>query len=219
MGVTLNTSICRSSSPLKFTASLITLRSTQPISPSKLCPESKADVFTSTDKRIDCAIACPLSKDQKGWLNAGRFATGCASLNQTSTWTNLKPMFLNVEVKTITGARDPDVQLGIWIGAEFEKRRHEGYPMEMPIIAIAVLEDYWQMYIAYAEPKPEYKATKGEKAYEVRFLGPTSIGSTITVQDTFRLLHILCAVMKWGLEVYKPWVDKDIVGKYRLGVV
>lgn len=55
---------------------------------------------------------------------------------------------------------DPQVQLAVWIAAEFKKRFIEGYGRSMPVIGITVEGQRWELYIAYkpkfesAEPSP-----------------------------------------------------------------
>lgn len=62
-------------------------------------------------------------------------------------------MFLNLEVKRHDPKDDPKVQLAVWITAEFKKRAEEQYDRNMPVLAVAVYGDDWQLWIAY-EPCP-----------------------------------------------------------------
>lgn len=123
----------------------------------------------------------------------------------------MKPMFINIEVKTALNLRDPCIQLGTWIAAEFEKRTFEKYPMDMSVIAISVLEDNWKMYLLYAMPIPK---VAGKRDYRVRFMGPVDMDSTEDFEGVFKILHCMITVMKRGLEVYKPWFETKILAKY-----
>jgi len=48
------------------------------------------------------------------------------SINQTSSWVNYVPMFVNIEGKRKNVPEDPMIQLGAWVAAEFKKRKLEG---------------------------------------------------------------------------------------------
>ena len=45
-------------------------------------------------------------------------------------------MFANIEVKNSNTDRDPLIQLGAWVTAEFNKPRMEGFNLNMPVLAI-----------------------------------------------------------------------------------
>lgn len=135
------------------------------------------------------------------------------SINQTaSTFTCFKPMFINIEVKGPFDERDPLIQLGAWCSAEFEKRHEEKFPLDMPVVAISVVQDTWDLYIVYATPLAKGKLVQNRN-YIVNFLGPTRIGDTISLEGIFRLLHVLVILTQWGLNVYKPWFEKHILRK------
>jgi hypothetical protein len=59
-------------------------------------------------------------------------------------------MFVNIEVKKKNDSDDPMVQIGAWVGAESKKRELEGYDIEIPMFAMEVEEDMWNLYIVYA---------------------------------------------------------------------
>lgn len=103
-----------------------------------------------------------------------------------------------MEVKKKYQNRDPLIQLGSWVAAELRKRRAEGWPMEMPVVAIAIDQDEWQLYIVHHVPKDD-------GSFEVRFIGPRSMGNTLDYEGIFRILYVLCSLAKWGEEVYRPW--------------
>jgi hypothetical protein len=113
-----------------------------------------SNTFGKLNKKIDYALGLQLpSNDIKVLQKASYNSQGFPSINQTATFTNFIPMFLNVEVKTHMPYANPGVQLAVWVAAEFRKREIEGYDRSMPVLAIAVTGDDWQIYIAYdAEP-------------------------------------------------------------------
>ncbi|KAI4121631.1 MAG: hypothetical protein LQ338_006257 [Usnochroma carphineum] len=119
-------------------------------------------------------------------------------------------MFANFEVKT--DDRDPLIQLGTWIAAEYEKRNIEGYPMDIPVPAIAIYGHYWMLWIAFSM---EIKKKEKGKPYRVQFCGPVEMGDTLNLEGVFKILHVLKAVVQWGVHVYEPEYFQKVVAKYR----
>lgn len=54
------------------------------------------------------------------------------------------------------------------------------------------------------------------RKYVVSFLGPTVIRDTRSIQGIFELFHVLEALTQWGLNVYKPWFEKNILARSRV---
>lgn len=113
-------------------------------------------------------------------------------------------MFQHTEVK-VDGS-DPLIQLAIWVCAEVEKRYREGYTLDLPFQLIAISEEYWEFWIAYSEEVPINQRQPGGKPYRVQFLGPKPMGYTGDATGVFKILHVLKAIVRWGLEVYEPAV-------------
>lgn len=132
------------------------------------------------------------------------------SINQTSSFVNLTPMFLNIKVVRRNSGKDPLIQLAVWISAEFEKRRIENYSLDMPVLAIAIQEDKWRLYMVYA-----HENVVDKKGYRLRFVGPKSLGNTSSLQDCFQLLDGLCRCTDWGVGKYQSWIKKEVLDKYR----
>lgn len=118
-------------------------------------------------------------------------------------------MFVNIEVKRAHSNQDPLIQLGVWIVAEFKKRQIEGYSLDMPVLAIAVVEENWDLYIVYA-------AINDGESYGCNFVGPLDMGSTKSVEGTFKILGILCSLVGWGLSDYRAWFEEEILAKYKV---
>lgn len=133
------------------------------------------------------------------------------SINQTSNFVNFIPMFLNVEVKRKNSDKDPLIQLGAWISAEFEKRRIEHYSLDMPVLAIEIQGDQWGLYMVYAD-----EDTVNEEASGLKFVGPKSLGNTGSLQGCFKLLDGLCRCADWGVSEYQSWFKREILSKYQL---
>ncbi len=124
-------------------------------------------------------------------------------------------MFVNFEVKV--DDRDPLIQLAVWIASELEKRSREGYPVEVPIPAVAIYGDEWHLWIAYAAKVPPKQRRKNGKAYQVQFLGPIIMGSTYGHAEVYKIFHVLKAVIKWGLDVYQRDYVEKVFEKYNKG--
>lgn len=118
-------------------------------------------------------------------------------------------MFMNIEVKRSHSNQDPLIQLAVWITAEFEKRQIEGYSFDMPVLAIAVVEEKWELYMVYA-------AGNDGGRYDCNFVGPFEMGSTTSVEGAFRILGVLCSLASWGLSDYRAWFEREILAKYKV---
>ncbi|KAL8938592.1 MAG: hypothetical protein Q9211_003134 [Gyalolechia sp. 1 TL-2023] len=185
------------------------------IQPRELCPSSPDEVFALADKKIDHALAIELARDELRRLQTGgsKYRVGGEpSINQTYACA-FKFMFVNFEVKV--DDRDPLIQLGIWIASELEKRFREGYPMDVPIPAVAIYGDDWHLWIAYATKVPAKQRRKDGKAYQVQFLGPIIMGNTYGHAAVYKIFHVLKAVIQWGLEVYQRDYVEKVVARYK----
>ena len=167
-------------------------------------------MFKELDKRVDFAIGLHLTPNERDLLERGQFAENSpSSISQTADFINLTPLFINIEVKRRHTDGDPMIQLAAWIAAEFNKRKVEGYSLEMPVFAIAIDGDLWELYIAYSE------SPLAANDYRLNFLGPFDMGNTKTYQGIFQILAVLCCLGRWGLGKYRQWVEKEILHKYR----
>ncbi|KAL8855415.1 MAG: hypothetical protein Q9178_007940 [Gyalolechia marmorata] len=188
--------------------------STVSIQPRELCPSSLEEVFTLADKKIDHALAIDLARNELRRLQTAgsKYRVGGEpSINQTYACA-FKFMFVNFEVKV--DDRDPLIQLAVWIASELEKRSREGYPIEVPIPAVAIYGDEWHLWIAYAAKVNPKERRKNGKAYRVQFLGPIIMGSTYGHAEVYKIFHVLKAVIKWGLEVYQRDYVEKVFAKY-----
>lgn len=168
--------------------------------------------FKDVNKKVDYVLALDLTHKEKLALQSDMTeyrVLGGASINQTQGWTAFKPMFQCTEVKV--DAYDPMIQLGVWSSAEFEKRMQEGYAMDLPIPVIAIEGDHWNFWIAYSE---NIEAKKGGKGYRVQLAGPVAMGDTTNAFGVFKILHTLKAIVRWGLEVYDPFFQTNVLARF-----
>ena len=72
-----------------------------------------------------------------------------ASLNQSLSYIQKHPLFLDIELKKTAQPRDPRVQLAIWASSALLKKRKMGWDTSMPMPALAIDEHYWEYYIFF----------------------------------------------------------------------
>lgn len=101
------------------------------------------------------------------------------------------------------------IPLAAWIAAEFKKRLTEGYSLDMPVLAITVDGDLWQLYIASATP------TESSERFRCHFIGPFEMGATTDLIGIFKILNCLWSFTSWGLKEYRSWFEEEILAKYR----
>ena len=83
--------------------------------------------------------------------------------------------------------------------------------MKMPVLAIAIDGDLWELYIVFARcSKPQ-----AEKDYQLNFMGPYNMGSTYSHEDALRILAVLSSLAHWGLTVCRQWFEADIRAKQK----
>jgi hypothetical protein len=156
------------------------------------------------NKKIDYAVGLELSLDAVRRLQDAK-----KSINQTAAFMNHTPVFLNVEVKRYASARNPRVQLAAWIAAEFNNRHNEGWPLDMPVLAVEIEQDSWLLHIVVAEVRK-----KSPGGFILHFFGPTRVGDTFSGPSTRKLFNNLCHIALWGQEHFRPWVEEKILAKY-----
>lgn len=171
----------------------------------QLCPIRENGIPIKIQKKIDYVLTLVLTDAQKKQLKNAftKLAPEHQSLTQClDTALAYSPIFAYIEVKIINQARDPTVQLAIWIAAGFKKNLQAGYDMTMPVPAISITGDYWDLYVAYWNDG------------EIIMLGPTEIGNTRNILGAFQILGALTAIGKWGAELYREWFEKVVMARY-----
>ena len=113
------------------------------------------------------------SRDTLTTLQQATYNSSNKSINQTGSFCNFIPIFLNIEVKKWYVNKDPALQLGPWVAAEYNKRAIEGYPLNMPVFAIEVDGDLWYLHVAIARTNP-----KRPDKPDIFFFGHLRIGDT-----------------------------------------
>ena len=183
-----------------------------------LTPHSPTSLYRDLNRKIDAAMSLRLWPSEKTTLQRGLYNTTSPpfsqppSINQTSSFTNFSPMFTHIEVKRPNTGKDPLIQLGAWTSAEFTKRSLEEYNLDMPVCAIDVCGDDWDIYLVFASMIDA--GAKG--SFTTQFVGPVKMGDTRSPRGCFMLLAFLINVADWGLGAYKQWFERDVLDLYRL---
>ena len=184
-----------------------------------LTPHSPTSLYRDLNKKIDAAMSLHLRPSEKTILHRGRYNTTSPphnqrpSINQTSFFTNFSPMFMHIEVKRPNTDKDPLIQLGAWTTAEFTKRSLEGYSLDMPVCAIEVYGDDWNVYLVYAR----MDNPGAEGSFTTQFVGPIKMGDTTSLKSCFTLLTFLAGIAEWGLGTYRPWFEREILDHHMPG--
>ncbi|KAL9592182.1 MAG: hypothetical protein Q9179_006972 [Wetmoreana sp. 5 TL-2023] len=176
---------------------------TSEIKPASLISTSDEALFKAWSKKIDLAIGLNLLEFKQEELQKHKYLLEPAhpSVNQVQNYFHLMPMFVNIEVEKKHQNRDPLIQLGAWVAAEFNKRQAEDWPIDIPVVVVAIEQDEWHLYIVHNVTKPDGK-------FDLRFVGPKSLGNTLDYEGIFRILYVLCTLAKWEEEGYRPWFYK-----------
>lgn len=117
-------------------------------------------------------------------------------------------MFVNIEIKRPHTDRDPLIQLGAWITAEFTKRKTEGYSLDMPVLAIEIDGDIWSLHMVFAVEDLQ------SDSFQCNFVGPIGMGSTESLMGIYQILDRLCRCADWGVGEYQRWFDNEVLSKY-----
>ncbi|KAH8731699.1 hypothetical protein GQ44DRAFT_697900 [Phaeosphaeriaceae sp. PMI808] len=203
------------------------------ISPAELVPFSKDPaLYRDLDKRIDYVVGLDLHRTTLKTLRRTKYCTTAPSINQTASFANETPIFLNIEVKRRHVARDPTVQLAAWIAAEFTKRRYEEWDLGFPVFAVEIDGDNWLLRVAAARVVPRTSAAAEsprneeedaqetgteegptplpEDEYELFFFGPLALGNTLTLEGSKRLLANLIDITRWGQSEFRTWWEANV---------
>ncbi|KAF2737239.1 hypothetical protein EJ04DRAFT_510578 [Polyplosphaeria fusca] len=165
-------------------------------------PTSTYPTLRDLDRKIDVALGLRLSR-----RTLRRLQDEHTSINQTASFVNFTPLFLNIEVKRNYGAQDPLIQLGVWTAAEFEKRWAEKWDMGMPALAVEIDGPLWNLYVVAAKEKESDTVLD----FELSIVGPVELGSSRDRRSLQNLFDNLCVVVQWARTEYLGWFERCVV--------
>ncbi|KAI4118160.1 MAG: hypothetical protein LQ341_007633 [Variospora aurantia] len=167
--------------------------------------ESEADKTwkeLTTTRMVDFSLGLFLEEEicdviSKAFKNMGDYEQ---SLNQSMSYIRHTPLLLDLELKKTNQARDPQVQLAIWLAAAYMKRKHHEWDTSFPMPGLVVNGHDWKFYIAF------------ERENGLILIGPQPFGSTADIAGTWEILYRLNILIRWGIGKYQEWFNKHILG-------
>ena len=105
----------------------------------------------TTSRMIDSVLGLQLEEEEEDVILSG-FTTlkeNERSLNQALSYFPDLPIFLDIEIKQESSARDPKVQLAVWAVGGYKKRLHHKWDTSMPMPGVVISGTRWELYIFY----------------------------------------------------------------------
>ncbi|KAL8904219.1 MAG: hypothetical protein Q9207_003407 [Kuettlingeria erythrocarpa] len=155
----------------------------------------------STVRMVDCSLGLFLDEPvcdliSKAFRNINDYEQ---SLNQSMSYIRHTPLLLDFELKKTNQARDPQVQLAIWLAAAYLKRKHHGWNTSIPMPGLVVNGHEWNFYIAF------------ERDNGLILIGPERFGSTAKIASTWEILYRLNILVQWGVGKYQDWFNEQVL--------
>lgn len=69
------------------------------------------------------------------------------------------------------------------------------------------------MYLVYAR----MNNAEAEGLFTTQFVGPIKMGDTMSLKGCFALMAFLVSMAEWGLGMYRPWFEREILDHHRPG--
>ncbi|KAJ4319436.1 hypothetical protein N0V84_006338 [Fusarium piperis] len=172
-------------------------------------PPSRGELETLGGKMIDYALL--LQPDRELAVRIADFVNGFdgpRSFNQ-STHGPLcyEPTGVLIETKIDTRRRaEGKAQLGVWLAAwygriaKFAPRPSEDVgSLNLPFLPVVlVVCENWELYFAF------------DRESEIHVCGPLEIGSTLTVDGSYRLLAAIRLLAGWVGQEFREWVERCV---------
>lgn len=172
-------------------------------------PPSRGELETLGGKMIDYALL--LQPDRELAVRIADFVDGFdgpRSFNQ-STHGPLcyEPTGVLIETKVDTRRRaEGKAQLGVWLAAWYGRiARFSPRPSEdtgtlsLPFLPVLlVVCEKWELYFAF------------DRENEIHVCGPLEIGSTVTVDGSYRLLAVIRLLADWVGQEFREWVERCV---------
>lgn len=153
-------------------------------------------------KMIDWSLALKLDRDDQAVTNAafGSLLDRELAFNQTNCWYRRKPGFADFEIKLEKPANTPLVQLAVWAGALYLKRRHHHWRTDAPSLGVSVVGADWKLYVTF-EREPG----------KLVMMGPYKLGSTLDTIGAWAIVFKLNFIAHWGETQFRPWFKDNIM--------
>ncbi len=173
-------------------------------------PAARGELETLGGKMIDYALLLRPEKDLA--VRIANFVDGFdgpRTFNQSTHGALCyEPTGVLVETKVdIRRRAEGKAQLGIWLAAWYGRvakfaplpSGDSGTPTNLPFLPVLlVVCENWELYFAF------------DREGEFEVCGPLEIGSTVTVDGSYRLLEVLRLLASWVAGDFRGWVERCI---------
>ncbi|RYO77728.1 hypothetical protein DL766_005245 [Monosporascus sp. MC13-8B] len=173
-------------------------------------PAARGDLETLGSKMIDYALL--LRPEKHLAVRIADFVDGFDAPRTFNQSTHgalcYEPTGVLVETKVdIRRRAEGKAQLGIWLAAWYGRVARfaplpsgdAGIPTNLPFLPVLlVVCENWELYFAF----------DGDGEFEV--CGPLEIGSTVTVDGSYRLLAVLRLLAGWVAGEFRGWVERCV---------
>ncbi|KAL8910878.1 MAG: hypothetical protein Q9171_003877 [Xanthocarpia ochracea] len=166
-----------------------------------IAEDSQAEEDPTVSKMVDWCIGLQLGWEDETIINRA-FSTilpNMRSLNQSLSFIDMVPLFVDIEIKKTNPGRDPEVQLAIWKCAALKKMREMAWDTSMPMPGIVIEGHNWSYYIFV------------EINADLIMIGPIAMGSTSTLVGVWTIVYRLNVLIEWGTTTYKKWFTDHVV--------
>lgn len=173
-------------------------------------PAARGELETLGGKMIDYALL--LRPEKHLAVRVANFVDGFEgprSFNQSTHGVLCyEPTGVLVETKVdIRRRAEGKAQLGIWLAAWYDRvarfaplpSADAGTPTNLPFLPVLlVVCENWELYFAF------------DRDVEFEVCGPLEIGSTVTVDGSYRLLEVLRLLAGWVEGEFRGWVERCV---------
>ncbi|KAL8726540.1 MAG: hypothetical protein Q9166_006647 [cf. Caloplaca sp. 2 TL-2023] len=182
--------------------------------------DSQAEQDPTVSKIVDWCLGLELDWEDETIINRA-FSTvrpNMRSLNQSLSFIDQVPIFLDIEIKKTNPGRDPEVQLAIWACAALKKKREMTWDTSMPMPGIVIEGHNWSYYV-FVEIKKDLVCLKPHLLHYIRpvltvrqiMIGPHAMGSTLSLVGVWTIVYRLNLLMEWGTTTYKKWFADQVM--------
>lgn len=128
--------------------------------------DSQAEGDPTVSKMVDWCVGLQLGWEDETVISRA-FSTvrpNMRSLNQSLSFIDKVPLFLDIEMKKTNPGRDPEVQLAIWACAALKKKREMTWDTSLPMPGIVIEGHHWSYYV-FVEIKKDLVGFKPHSLY------------------------------------------------------
>ncbi|KAL8699387.1 MAG: hypothetical protein Q9201_006031 [Fulgogasparrea decipioides] len=162
---------------------------------------TKEEEDPTISKMVDWCLGLELDENEHSIINEAfrQIRQNARSLNQSLSYIDTVPLFLDIEIKKTHQARNPEVQLAVWACAGLKKKRYMGWDSSLPMPGIVVQGHNWFYYLFV------------EISSDLIMIGPFLMGTTVTLIGVWQIVYRLNLLIEWGTTIYRQWFEDHIM--------